>query len=94
MLSPQSLLEDGETTPKYRLSLREAPLPHVHQGQIVEREADIGVVGTKRLFANGEVALLQEFGFWVSAFAPLRSSLRWLSAATYAATAVLFVSFR
>ena len=50
-----------------RLGLGVAALGSVQPGQVVERGADVGVVGAQRLLADGERALVERLGLGVAA---------------------------
>ena len=57
MVGPQRLLRDGEAALVQRLGLGVAALALIQRGQVVQRRADIGVVGAQRLLADGEARL-------------------------------------
>ena len=50
-----------------RLGVRVAALGSIQPRQVVERRAHVGVVGTERLFDDGEAALVERLGVRVAA---------------------------
>ena len=61
-----------------RLGLGVAALGAIQRRQVVERGADIGVVGAQRLLADGQRALVERLGLGVAALG-LYSAARLLS---------------
>ncbi len=55
-----------------RLGLGVAALAPLEHGQVVERGADIGVVGAERLLADREGALVERLGLGVAALGPVQ----------------------